>query len=251
MQKTNIFFIFSVFLLAFGCMERNPSKLEFVETNNLVRDNQLIRGEAPLSYESLKKYILKPKCMSCHSGPDAKPVNDPIDFSTYEKAMIDRFVPLLVKGKPQISRLFLSVKSGDMPIEGSLQQEEIDFIKKWIEACAPKDELQQIPSECPTSDEDDEDDDDWDDDWGDDDEEPTAVIGLANIQNVKDAVSASVKSFIASQSNDGSQSLLSIESVLKADGVTVNISLANQIKSYSCHRHEDSDPYECHLTGNK
>jgi len=145
-----------------GCLERAPSELEFSKVDNAFRESQLVQGNAPLNYASLKKYILKPKCMSCHSGPDAKPYNDPIDFSTYETAMVDRFVPLLLKGEPEKSRLFKSVDSGEMPEEGTLHPVEIEFIKQWIKACAPKETLTTIPDEC--SSDDDDDDDDWDDD---------------------------------------------------------------------------------------
>ncbi len=90
--------------------------------------------------------------MSCHSGPNAKPKNDPIDFTTYETTMIDRFIPLLVKGRPDKSRLYLSVENGEMPIEGVLSNIEIEFIKKWIEACAPKNTTAIFAEDCDDSD---------------------------------------------------------------------------------------------------
>jgi len=156
--------IFILLLALSGCLDRSPSDLKFSKLDNTFGGNQLLQSNAPLNYASLKKYILKPKCNSCHSGTDAKPTNDPIDFSTYETAMVDRFVPLLIKGKPERSRLFKSVDSGEMPEEGVLHPIEIEFIKQWIKACAPKDTPASIPDECPRDDDDDEDDDDFDDD---------------------------------------------------------------------------------------
>ena len=160
-----------ILTLATSC-KRSPSDLTFKSRDDLVRGNQLMTGKAPLNFKSLQKYILKPKCMSCHSGPDAKPKNDPIDFTTYETTMIDRFIPLLVKGKPQKSRLFLSVEEGEMPVEGTLSNVEIEFIKKWIEACAPKETPNSIPDDCEDGDDDDDGPGDDDDGPGDDDGEP-------------------------------------------------------------------------------
>ncbi len=163
--------LLAIFILVISAScKRSPSDLSFKSKDDLVRRNQLATGEAPLNFNSLQKYILKPKCMSCHSGPDAKPNNDPIDFTTYDSTMVDRFIPLLVKGKPQKSRLFLSVEDGEMPVEGTLSNVEIEFIKKWIEACAPKETPNSIPDDC-------EDGDDDDDGPGDDDDGPGDVDG--------------------------------------------------------------------------
>ncbi len=164
-----VLLVIFILVISASC-KRSPSDLSFKSKDDLVRRNQLATGEAPLNFNSLQKYILKPKCMSCHSGPDAKPNNDPIDFTTYDSTMVDRFIPLLVKGKPQKSRLFLSVEEGEMPVEGTLSNVEIEFIKKWIEACAPKETPNSIPDDC-------EDGDDDDDGPGDDDDGPGDVDG--------------------------------------------------------------------------
>ncbi len=164
-----VLLVIFILVISASC-KRSPSDLSFKSKDDLVRRNQLATGEAPLNFNSLQKYILKPKCMSCHSGPDAKPNNDPIDFTTYDSTMVDRFIPLLVKGKPQKSRLFLSVEDGEMPVDGTLSNVEIEFIKKWIEACAPKETPNSIPDDC-------EDGDDDDDGPGDDDDGPGDVDG--------------------------------------------------------------------------
>ena len=171
--------LLAIFILVISAScKRSPSDLSFKSKDDLVRRNQLATGEAPLNFNSLQKYILKPKCMSCHSGPDAKPNNDPIDFTTYDSTMVDRFIPLLVKGKPQKSRLFLSVEDGEMPVDGTLSNVEIEFIKKWIEACAPKETPNSIPDDCEDGDDDDDGPGDDDDDGpGDDDDGPGDVDG--------------------------------------------------------------------------
>ena len=268
MAIKKIYFLFIIFILASGCLKRDPSEVQFSKTSDVIRSNEMLRGDAPLSYASLKKYVLKPKCMSCHSGPDAKPTNDPIDFSTYETAMVKRFVPLLIKGKPDTSRLFLTVESGEMPVEGVLHEKEVEFVKKWIEACAPKNEPEEIPTDCPTDDDDDDDDwddDDDDDDWDDDENEDdhdsngghsgnddqgdtTPSIGSERLLNVKDAISSSIKALSSSQELNEAGSFTSIEANIKDEGVKVTINIKNKKNSYSCHRHKNDDPYECHIT---
>ena len=139
--------IIAILLVLTSC-GRNPSQLTFQEREHIPGGGFLIPGDAPVSFESVQDYILKPKCMSCHSGPDAKPSNDPIDFTTYESTMEDRFIPLLIKGDPENSRLYEAVETGDMPVEGTLSNKEIEFIRDWIVACAPKKAQNSIPTNC-------------------------------------------------------------------------------------------------------
>lgn len=107
--------------------------------------------------------------MGCHSGPDAKPENDPIDFSTYDSTTIDRFVPVFLKGDPERSRFYQSVFNGEMPTSQKLHDKEIQFIKDWILACAPNSPVDTIPDNCDDGDDDDDGDCDFDDDCDDDD----------------------------------------------------------------------------------
>jgi len=147
---------------------KGQSKLIFFEKDQTVVSKELLSGRAPLNFNSLKEYILKPKCFSCHSGADAKPENDPIDFTSYESTMIKRFVPLLKKGMPEKSRLYLSVFKGEMPVNRPLHKTEINFIKKWIEVCAPKESNSDLSADC--NDDGGNDDGPGDDGPGDDDE---------------------------------------------------------------------------------
>lgn len=160
----NTWAIILVMILLNSC-QAQKGELRFRDNTLPFKGSLLIQGKAPLSFKSLQKYVLKPKCMACHSTKAGKvePELDPIDFDTYESTMVKRFIPLLKKGKPEISRLYETVESGEMPELGKLHDKEIEFIAKWIKACAPKEEVTTIPEECPT-------DDDDDDDFGDDDD---------------------------------------------------------------------------------
>jgi len=148
---------------------RDKTELKF---DDISRGNLLMRGEASLGFDSLKKYILRPKCMSCHAGPDAEPSIDRIDFSSYDVMMKKRFARLVKKGNPEGSRLYKSFFKDDpeerMPPEGSptLNPTEIQFIYDWIKACAPEKAVDIIPEKCPPTGGGDDDGDD--DDFGDD-----------------------------------------------------------------------------------
>ena len=168
---------------------------------------------------------------------DAKPKNDPIDFTSYETAMVKRFVPLLVGGKPEISRLFISVDSGEMPPKVRLPKGDVDYIRRWIEACAPKDTPSSIPEKCSVEEEDN------DDDW--DDEEETPSTDTQAIRNVSDAVTSSIESFKKMMDIQVQKKFENIEAIVKDGGVGVTIS-AGRNYLFSCHRHDSNDPYECH-----
>jgi hypothetical protein len=157
-----------------GCLPLDIEKgeLQFrVKTSESII-NPIIKGEAKLNFENLYEYILKPKCISCHSDSLAEPLNDPIKLNEYNYLIEDRFVPILRKGKPLKSRLYLEVFYGEMPPKAPLNPKEIEYIKKWIEKCAPKDD--STPDDCidRPGDDDDEPGDD-DDEPGDDGDEPS------------------------------------------------------------------------------
>ncbi|MBD66218.1 MAG: hypothetical protein CME62_13490 [Halobacteriovoraceae bacterium] len=132
----NLFISSLFFFFVLTSCGDNRGELYFEERN--VFEQSLLEEDVELNFKTLQREILAPNCMECHSGVNAKPSNDPINFDSYEKMMKDRFIPLLVKGNPQKSRLYESVESGAMPINGRLKQYEIDYIKDWISACAPE-----------------------------------------------------------------------------------------------------------------
>ena len=240
MNKNVVFSLLFIFCaIITGCMQRNPSDVAYIGFAEESTSTGPISADLPLNYKNLKKFILEPKCMSCHSGVDAKPENDPIDFTSFETAMVKRFVPLLIEGKPEISRLFISVDRGEMPPRGKLHEQDLDYIKRWIEACAPKETPSSIPAKCIVEEEDDDNDDDWDD------EEETPSTDLQVIRNISDAVTSSIESFKKMMDIQVQKNFKNIEAIVKDGGVGVTIS-ADKNYLFSCHRHDSNDPYECH-----
>ena len=69
-------------LLTFFACRGELSKLDYKSREGIRGENLVLSGQAPLNFDSLQKYILKPKCMGCHSGSEARPENDPIDFTS-------------------------------------------------------------------------------------------------------------------------------------------------------------------------
>jgi hypothetical protein len=97
---------------------------------------QILPSDAKHNFNNLYKYILEPKCISCHSGDEP---DDDIDLTTYDNILNHPFYFLIVAGAPDESSLYLSVLNDDMPSEGDiLTPEEKEFIKKWIELNAPQ-----------------------------------------------------------------------------------------------------------------
>lgn len=149
----------------FSCRPEKGA-LKLIDNSDPFKGNEVIQGNPALGFKNLQKFILKPKCMSCHSTKAGRvePELDPIDFDSYESTMVSRFIPLLIKGEPQKSRLYAEVYKGTMPIRGRLHDKEIEYISNWIKACAPKEATTTIPEKC----EDDAGGDD--DDFGDEDD---------------------------------------------------------------------------------
>ena len=111
--------------------------------------------------------------MSCHSGADAKPKNDPIDFSSYKAMMKKREISLFnfTKQDAKRSRFYKSLVHIDvkkrMPLEANqLSEKELNFVQDWISNCAKEMTVSQTPVNCNLG-SDNNDDDDWDD-WDDD-----------------------------------------------------------------------------------
>lgn len=84
---------------------------------------------AVLDFETLNEKILKPKCTDCHDGTRGQ-----INLNDYDSTMRQ-----VTPESPDESRLYNVLVSGDMPKNRSpLSSVEIDFVKKWILAGAPK-----------------------------------------------------------------------------------------------------------------
>ena len=88
------------------------------------------------TYSALEALVFHPKCVSCHSGPDAAAG---IDLSGYLAIVRSKAVPpLVVKTKPDESRLYRSLVHPEphrrMPKDGvPLSEAEILAVRLWID----------------------------------------------------------------------------------------------------------------------
>ena len=74
------------------------------------------------SFEEIKQKILVPHCLKCHEDVDN------------EKALMGWITPT----KPEESPFYVSIKSGDMPQDGSpLSEEELLLVEKYITSMKP------------------------------------------------------------------------------------------------------------------
>jgi len=97
--------------------------------------------ETTLDYQGLRKKILEPHCLSCHSGPDA---SNGLDYSTYDSMVKTPPYQVVIPGAPGKSIMYLEVESGGMPDGGpKLSDEEIQFVYDWIEQGAVENVGQQ------------------------------------------------------------------------------------------------------------
>jgi mono/diheme cytochrome c family protein len=79
--------------------------------------------------------IFNDKCVSCHSDNEAM---GGVNLASYEK-VLSSIPAVVIPGQAQQSRLYLSVKSGRMPLVGGpLSEIEIESIRRWIsDGCEP------------------------------------------------------------------------------------------------------------------
>lgn len=137
MTHHNRFIFIICFSLLSGCIYKGKkAPLNLTNTNDQIVNPVLLPQNAEVNYENLHKYILKPKCISCHSGetPDGD-----VGLSSYDEILNHPFYYVVVPGYPEESSLYQSVKDDSMPPEGRLlSQEEKNFLKKWIELNGPK-----------------------------------------------------------------------------------------------------------------
>lgn len=130
--------IFIPFLMLFqGCLYQGPkSAPKAEERKNPTFQNQGLPDQAEVNYKNLHEYILKPKCISCHSG--VEPDGD-VDLTSYDALLNHPYYFIVVAGSPDESSLYMSVLYDDMPPKSSpLSEKEKNFIKSWIEENAPQ-----------------------------------------------------------------------------------------------------------------
>ena len=107
-----------------GTTPRETKLFKSVESGSMPKNGTpLTTGELEVFEKYISNYqvrtkILEPKCLQCHS----KTLND-----------TERFSKWIVPGKPEESRLYLSVKSGKMPKNGTpLTATELSVIENYI-----------------------------------------------------------------------------------------------------------------------
>ena len=125
-------------ILLSGCWEER-SGFEFGKNQEIRRLNAQSALEVEVNFTNLKKFILTPHCLNCHNQSSNNPAYDPIDFSSLESMMIERYEALINPGDAQNSRLYQSVHQQRMPLDEKLNIYEIDFLRRWINYCAPSD----------------------------------------------------------------------------------------------------------------
>lgn len=139
--------LLTLLLVLFSC---NPSDIEKGEMTFIDRTpekevvkpvlvvNPILTGEAKYNFQTLYDYILKPKCIGCHNESRGRPSWDPVILTSYNSLLKGNFVPVINKGKPEESTLYSEVFKGSMPPKVPLEEVEIQYIRDWIEKCAPE-----------------------------------------------------------------------------------------------------------------
>lgn len=93
--------------------------------------------EEKATYENVVKYIFKDKCIRCHGNNRARA---DVNLEVYEKVFdwSEYFTRIVEKYDPDASGVYTEVARGSMPPKNPLYEEEIEFIKRWIEEGAPE-----------------------------------------------------------------------------------------------------------------
>lgn len=119
-----------------GCLPVEKGLLLFEQDGALALTEFSLENQ-PATYENVKKYILDDRCISCHG--EARAFAD-VDLSRYD-SMFDYslyFSPITTPNDPDNSSVYTTVVNGSMPPGPNLSEEEIAFIKRWIEEGAPE-----------------------------------------------------------------------------------------------------------------
>ena len=130
--------VYVTFLFVAGC--------EIYREEKVLNDISAL-GKLQAEFPLINKYILEPKCVSCHSGAD---VPHGIYLNGYKAIMESNvFPPLIVPGKPEKSSLYTSILDRKMPkYAPGLADIEKKVIYDWILAGAkerPDDPVNEGP----------------------------------------------------------------------------------------------------------
>ncbi|MCR9204818.1 MAG: hypothetical protein NXH75_09585 [Halobacteriovoraceae bacterium] len=131
--------LFPIFIALSGCIPGTPGPFKFKikEATQGVTLNQVDLNEIKATYSNLVKHIFKAKCIGCHGIKKAKLG---VNLEIYEEVFgySDYFFPIVTKNDPDNSGVYTETARGAMPPKNPLSQEEVDFIKRWIENGAPE-----------------------------------------------------------------------------------------------------------------
>ncbi len=95
----------------------------------------LSSGRCPLDFGTVYALVISPRCLGCHNGPGSP---RGVDLSSYE-AITSGSSRLVVRGTPQLSDLYLSVKDNGMPRDSEpLTRPMKNLLRDWIAAGAPR-----------------------------------------------------------------------------------------------------------------
>ena len=125
-RQIKFIFIVSTCLLSLSTLFQNCAK------SNITNSGAAASQQTILESKSID--ILNQKCSSCHSeasgAANTTPGADPItNISNVDYLLRTR---LVIPGEPELSPIYQSVRNGEMPINESLDTQEIQTIKDWI-----------------------------------------------------------------------------------------------------------------------
>lgn len=112
---------------------------------NYRHDKMEMPVNAEATFTSVQRYIVEPKCMTCHNGGGSP---KGADLSSYEAMMA---MGLIVPFKPEQSKLFQRLADGSMPPGNPLAPRDLAMVEAWIRSGAAKDGKPKPPDPPPTA----------------------------------------------------------------------------------------------------
>jgi len=95
-------------------------------TTNTPSDSSSNPGGQTITACDVQKKIFGPNCVQCHGAMGRYPHLDSNSVSSLG-------APYIVAKDPSSSKIYQVIASGRMPPKGKLSQEDIDYVKSWIE----------------------------------------------------------------------------------------------------------------------
>jgi hypothetical protein len=140
MTKLHHTLYFTIILSFVSCMYSEGKSVATISLQRNIKKTtpniQTPPVNAAHNFSNLYQYILKPKCVSCHSGEEP---DDDIDLTTYNNLLNHPYYYLVVPGAPDESSIYLSIIADDMPSDAPpLTTQEKNFIQEWIKRGAPQ-----------------------------------------------------------------------------------------------------------------